>query len=200
MTKIDFSELDDFLEEQVAQTEGRLRLAMDRAMKKAQADIQEIIDKHMVDDYYTGYTPIYYVRSWQLRDKKPVAPWVPLIEENGGYAMSVGIETEEPPQGPTAMNHSKYTIWVKYKLKNGKVVKKKYDVPGKNPRKNKQIQNTGEQNIGLEEKIMKNFLRGVHPRVGRQGTHHIEKVVAKMLDDYIDNKLEKIILSELRKV
>lgn len=179
-------QLNEFAEDVQKEYQKKVEAALARAEKIIHKKIQYIINEYMIKDYYQGYEPIVYKRTGQLN--KSVYPSVDIGEKNGAFGITFGIEDEDP-YGPSAMDHSILHVVVKHKSKKtGKIKTYEYSYKKKN---------YDEQ---LEEVIFENFMEGIHPRVGRAKTHHIEKRVNEALDYFFIFELEDIVKKELSKI
>ena len=152
--------------------------ALKRAEEKIRIRMQEIIQEDMLDDYYNGYTPKLYVRTYQL--EKSVGPYTKLTDIGTGFKLIFGVETDSP-YGPSAMEHN--TLTLRYTSKNGTTWEKSY-----------------EKSDSDEEKIFENFLEGIHPNVGRANSSHIRERLHKHLDYFLDFEIINIVNSELDKI
>ena len=178
-------QLNEFAEEIQKEYQKKVEEALKRVEKIIYKKTQEIIKKHMIDNYYDGYTPKSYERTFQL--PQSVGPYVEIGNIDGAFGITFGVE-DEKPYGPSAMDHSRLKMTVTRKLKKtGKTVTRTYTY------------DLGESQQ-REERIFNSFLDGIHPQVGRARTGHVEKDVNKALDDFFDNKLNEIVLKELAKI
>jgi hypothetical protein len=163
-------QLNEFAEEVQKEYQKKVEEALKRAEKILDKKIQLIINALMIKDYYEGYFPVEYHRTWQL--PKSVAPYVGIGNEGGTFGITIGID-DEAPYGPDAMDHAY-------------ISKKSTKKAGRNAKR--------------EEIIFEYFLAGIHPRVGRAGTSWVEREVNDALDDLFDNELEDIVYKELDKI
>lgn len=163
------------------------RIEVGKALKRAETRIKtrlkNMIKEYMIDDYYQGYEPVMYVRTHQL--PKSVGPFVEIKEKGGVYSVVFGID-DDPPYGPTAMNHDKLIVKVQYqRKKKGGTWEKKYIY---------------DRDDVDEEDIFENFLAGIHPRVGRAGSSHIEEKINTALTIFFDFEVMDIITQEINKI
>lgn len=175
--------INDAIDDIVNEYRKQVGQALKRAEQKIKVRMQEIIQEDMLDDYYGGYTPKLYVRTYQL--EKSVGPYTQLTDFDTGFNLSFGIDID-PPYGPSAMDHSILTL--RYVRKNNSEPwEKTYDKSGsKYPVK--------------EEEIFNNFLEGIHPNVGRANTSHIRERLKQHLDYFLSFEVETIVNSELDKI
>ena len=163
-------QLNEFAEEIQKEYQKKVEEALKRVEKILDRKIQLIINEYMIRDYYEGYFPIKYNRTFQL--PKSVAPYIGIGNADGTYGITIGIDIDAP-YGPDAMNHA----YISKKTKK------------QQPR-----------NAKREKMIFEYFLAGIHPRVGRAGTSYIEAEVNEALDDLFENELNQIVLKELSKI
>lgn len=163
-------QLNEFAEEVQKEYQQKVADALRRAERILDKKIQDIIQTMMIDDYYDGHSPRVYERTFQL--PKSVAPYIGIDNIGGTFGITIGVDDEEP-YGPSAMNHIRICKKRKRKAK---------------------------ENANREKIIFEYFLSGIHPRVGRANTHHIEEEVNKALDDLFDKELSDIVLKELAKI
>lgn len=169
-----------------AEVISKVEKALEKARIRLSNEINKIIQEYMIHDYYNGYTPHVYKRTFQL--PFTVGPYVPLVESENGFSfVDISIDAEPPKYGYPQMDHSEKSVTVSWKLKNGTKKTKTYTyrLPF---------------NLEREEQIFENFMAGVHPKVGRAGTHNIEKRTTKALNSFMDSKARKIIQEELDKI
>ena len=174
--------INDAIDDIVNEYRKQVGQALKRAEQKIRVRMQEIIQQDMLDDYYGGYTPKLYVRTYQL--EKSVGPYTKLTDFNTGFNLSFGIDID-PPYGPSAMNHNgEGVLTLRYvRKKSGTVWEKSYD-----------------KFDADEEDIFNNFLEGIHPNVGRANTSHIRERLKKQLDFFLSFEVESIVNSELDKI
>ena len=154
--------------------------ALIRAEKRIRVRMQEIIREDMLDDYYDGYTPKVYVRTFQLENS--VGPYTELKSANNVFGLSFGIETDNP-YGPGAMDHSELTLI--YNRKGGG-----------DPWKRTYIKDNVD-----EKAIFENFLEGIHPNItGASKTQHIRERVKRHLNYFLEFEAVYIVNQELDKI
>lgn len=172
-------QLNEFAEEVQKEYQKKTEEALKRAEKIVYKRIQHIINEYMIKDYYEGYHPVMYVRTGEL--KKSVYPSVEIGNKNGAFGITFGVEDDWE-----AMDHSTLNVVVRHKSnKTGQIKEYKYSY---------------EKPDVNEEAIFENFMYGMHPRVGRVNTHHIEQVVNQELDKFFEYELEEIVKKELSKI
>ena len=169
MSRFRFNDaIDDIVEEYRSKVGQALKVAE----QKIKVRMQEIIDEYMIDDYYGGYVPKVYIRTYQLGNS--VGPYTQLNSSGNVFGLAFGIETDSP-FGPCAMHHTRYQT-----KKSGEPCKHSYPAS--------------------EEDIFENFLAGIHPNVGRAGTSHIRARVQQALDYFLDFEAVDIVNGELNKI
>lgn len=174
--------LNDAIDDIVNAYRKQLGQALKIAEQKIKVRMQEIIQEDMLDDYYNGYVPKLYVRTYQL--EKSVGPYSKLTDFGTGFNLSFGIDVD-PPYGPNAMNHNGEGVLTLHYIrkKDGMACEKSYD-----------------KFDADEEKIFNNFLEGIHPNVGRANTSHIRERVKKHLDFFLSFEVADIVNHELDKI
>lgn len=156
----------------------RIDMAYKQIKQEVAKEIQAIIDRDMLENYYNGYEPLIYVRTMQLR--KAVAPMIidQSIGDDLAFSMAIGKD-------PSRMNHSKLTIKIHKKLKNGEQRTYEY----------------GYENEKVDETLIySNFTAGTHPNANPLGitstptTPTLEKAT-RSLDELFKEggKIDKII-------
>ena len=172
-------QLNEFAEEVQKEYQKKVEAALNRAEKIIHKKIQHLIDTYMITDYYEGYTPVEYQRTGEL--KKSVYPSIIIGSQGGAYGITFGVEDDWE-----AMDHSTLHVIVKRKSKKTGQIK--------------QYEYFYEKENVDEQAIFENFMAGIHPRVGRANTHHIEEVINQKLDDFFLYELEGIVNAELAKI
>lgn len=94
--------------------------AFENAEKRCNKDIQKAIAK-MVETYYMDYTPAIYQRTYQLN--KSLAPYTELAISAQDYSYQLNVTNHDSSGNPLfmKMDHSRYTIKMAYKKKDGKI-------------------------------------------------------------------------------
>lgn len=175
--------VNDMIDDIVQEYRIEVGKALKRAETKIRNRLKNMIREYMIDDYYQGYEPVMYVRTHQL--PKSVGPFVEVKEKGGVYIVGFGID-DEPPYGPSAMKHDKLILNVKYqRKKKGGTWERKY---------------VYDNDDADEETIFENFLAGIHPRVGRAGSSHIEERINTALTIFFDFEVIDIITQEIDKI
>ena len=130
-----------------------LRIALDRTMAKAEDRLNEIIQEKAIQNFYEGYFPHVYNRTWQLPNA--IKAYTEDTSTGDTFKFTYGPILDE-----STMDHSNYSINVTYakgKGKNKKFVTKTYNIKLKNKPD--------------EERIMEMTLgEGYHPSVGTDDT------------------------------
>jgi hypothetical protein len=167
-----YNEIDQMVKDLIEQDKKRIQEAFARIKKEVKKEIEIIIQRDMIDNYYNGYEPLIYSRTFQL--PKSVAPLILDDSTENDLQFSFGIKIT-PPKGASAMSHSELTLKVKGRTYT-------YD------------------NDGVEEDaIFANFLMGIHPNANPRGftstpTTHVFKTANKAIDNLLsDGKIDKII-------
>ena len=174
--------INDVIDDIVNDYRKQIGQALTRAEGKIKVCMEEIIQEYMIDDYYDGYTPKLYVRTYQL--PRSVGPYTQLKESDNVFGLTFGIDTDTP-YGHNAMNHSgEGALTLRYtRKKKGGVWEKSYDKFDVD-----------------EEAIFENFLEGIHPNVGRANSSHIRERVKKRLDYFLSFEVANIVNKELDKI
>lgn len=140
-------------EEYADELNKKFKIALDRTMARAEDRLNEIIQEKAIQNFYMGYSPHVYNRTWQLPNA--IKAYTEDTSTGDTFKFTYGPILDE-----STMDHSNYSINVTYKKgkgKNKKLVTKTYNVKLKNKPD--------------EEKIMEMTLgEGYHPRVGTAGT------------------------------
>ena len=130
-----------------------LRIALDRTMAKAEDRLNEIIQEKAIQNFYEGYFPHVYNRTWQLPNA--IKAYTEDTSTGDTFKFTYGPILDE-----STMDHSHYSINVTYakgKGKNKKFVTKTYNIKLKKKPD--------------EERIMEMTLgEGYHPSVGTADT------------------------------
>lgn len=130
-----------------------LRIALDRTMAKSEDRLNEIIQEKAIQNFYHGYFPHVYERTWQLPNA--IKAYTEDTSNGDTFKFTYGPILDE-----STMDHSNYRINVTYKKGKGKhkmSVTKTYNIKLKKKPD--------------EERIMEMTLgEGYHPSVGTAGT------------------------------
>ena len=174
------SEIENMIEDIVEADKKRIALAFEQIKKKTTEKIQTAIKTAMIDNYYNGYDPFFYIRTGQLENS--VAPLIIDDSDNSGFQFEFGIKTS-PPKGSSAMKHN--TLSVRVTKKNGEEKIYSYKVKDYDP--------------GIEKLIFDNFMEGIHSNANPKGvtetpTTHVYEEINKALDALLnDGIIDKII-------
>lgn len=176
----------------------KIKIALDRTMQKVEAKIDEIVQEYMVEAYYKGYSPVEYIRSYQLG--KSVKSYTDLFSSGSAMGFNFGVEFDEKK-----MNHSTYKVKVKwYRKRKKEWVEKTYVVKSKKPNKFKELA------------ILEAFQDGIHPNAsiaGMTGTPNGSPLwtnddndepygcVPEIVEAWVENDgIKNIFLDELNKL
>lgn len=134
-------------EEIEEKSNNKVITAMRRTEERVAEKIQEIISTYGFDNYYTGYDPVMYVRTRNLRDSGAVKPFINEYKKGAYIGFQYGAEFDAG-----LMDHSVLTIHVEYfRKRDNKYVNKVYSYD--------------DDNVD-EEAILNNFRAGIHPNTG----------------------------------
>ena len=87
------------IDETVSELKQKAKKAMHGAEIKTQKKLMQMIEKDMLENYYAGYSPMYYRRTFQL--DKSVTPKTRLNESQREISLDLGIDFY-----PDAMSHN----------------------------------------------------------------------------------------------
>lgn len=173
----------------------KIQIALNKTMVRVEEKLDEILTEYMVQAYYNGYSPIEYVRSFQLGNA--VKSYAEKYTHGSTMGFNFGAIFDE-----TKMNHSVYKIRVKwYRKRKKQWVTKEYTV---NKKKHK--------NKAKELAILEAFQEGIHPNAvpaGFTGTPNgsplfndaLEGVVPEIVEAWVENGgIKDIFLEELNKL
>lgn len=165
-----YNEIDQMVKDLIEQDKKRIKEAFERIKKEVTKEIQTIIQRDMIDNYYNGYEPLIYNRTFQL--PKSVAPLILDSSMGDTFQFDVGIKLKD---GEKKMSHDTLTLTVKgrtYTYHNDDV---------------------------NEEAIFENFLAGIHPNANSRGitetpTTNVRKTAEAAIDDlFTDGTIDKIV-------
>ena len=165
-----YNEIDQMVKDLIEQDKKRIKEAFERIKKEVAKEIQVIIQRDMIDNYYDGYAPLIYNRTFQL--PKAVAPLILDSSVGNTFQFDVGIKLKD---GEKKMSHNTLTVTVKGKTYT--------------------YQNDGVD----EEAIFENFLAGIHPNASPKGatgtpTTHVRDTAEAAIDNlFTDGTIDKII-------
>lgn len=167
-----YNEIGQMVDDLIKEDKKRIQNAFEQIKKEVRKEIEIIIQKDMIDNYYNGYNPLEYVRTFQLPDS--VAPLILDNSVENDLQFSFGIKIT-PPKGASAMSHSELTLRVKGRT----YTYDDYDAD--------------------EDRIFSNFLKGIHPnarldRFTSTPTTHVFDAANRALDKLLsDGAIDKII-------
>lgn len=167
-----YNEIDQMVKDLIEQDKKRIKEAFKLIKKEVKNEIEMIIQRDMIENYYNGYDPLEYVRTFQL--PKSVAPLILDNSTDNDLQFSFGIKLT-PPKGASAMSHNTLTLRVKGR------------------------EYTYDNEFVDEKTIFTNFLTGVHPNASHKGftstpTTHVFNTANKALDNlFSDGVIDRII-------
>lgn len=129
-----YNEIDQMVKDLIEQDKKRIKVAFERIKKEVEGEIKTIIQRDMIDNYYNGYEPLIYNRTFQL--PKSVAPLILDSSVGDTFQFDVGIKLQG---GENKMSHNTLTLTVRGKTYT-------YSHEGAD-----------------ESMIFENFLNGIHP-------------------------------------
>lgn len=130
----------------------KIKIALSRTMQKVEEKLDEILQEYMVKAYYSGYSPVEYIRSHQL--EKAVKSYTESYTSGTTMGFEFGALFDE-----AEMNHSTYKIKVKwYRKRKKEWVEQTYTItPEKRTRKVNELA------------ILEAFQDGIHPNAVSAG-------------------------------
>lgn len=165
-----YNEIDQMVKDLIEQDKKRIKEAFERIKQEVTKEIQVIIQRDMIDNYYNGYEPLIYDRTFQL--PKSVAPLILDSSAGDTFQFDVGIKLKD---GEKNMSHNILTLKVKGKTYT--------------------YQNNGAD----EEAIFENFLAGIHPNANLKGitktpTTNVRETAEAAIDNlFTDGTIDRII-------
>lgn len=168
-----YKEIDQTVKDLIEQDKKRIKEAFERIKKEVKKEIQAIIQRDMLDNYYNGYEPLIYNRTFQLRES--VSPLILDSSVGDTFQFDVGIKLKD---GEKKMSHNTLTLTVKGKTYT--------------------YRNDGVD----EEAIFENFLDGVHPNANSKGitstpTTHVYNTADMSIDHLFDNGIIDRIINDV---
>lgn len=105
---------------------NNIRIALDRTMAVAETRLNQIIQEKAISNFYKGYFPHIYDRTYQL--PKAIKAYTEDTSSGDSFSFTFGPSFDE-----STMDHSSYKIHVVYtRKKDKKIVSKDYTVNLKN--------------------------------------------------------------------
>ena len=165
-----YNEIDQMVKDLIEQDKKRIKQAFEKIKKEVAKEIQMIIQRDMIDNYYNGYEPLVYNRTFQL--SKSVAPLILDSSVGDTFQFDVGIKLKG---GEKKMSHNTLTVTVKGRTYTYR-------------------------NNGVDEGIIfNNFLEGIHPNANPKGvtstpTTHVRNTAEAAIDNlFTDGIIDKIV-------
>lgn len=178
--------LNDYVDDELRFVERSISNAMTRTMRIAEKKVKALGQEYFIRNYYQGYKPISYIRTYQL--KKAFSQYSTITSDiSPTFSFEFGPEFDEG-----AMNHSTHSARITIKVK------------GKRKTITKSRKITSSKSKPNETLILENALAGIHPGVGTAGTKapiftaSQTGVLADEIEKFLD-ELEVIFENELRK-
>lgn len=176
-------QLSDILNDIEIEYQKKIEQAIKSAEPKIKAEMEKVIIEYMILNYYNGYSPKMYERTFQLPNS--VGPYTDVASVGGLSSITFGVDTDSP-YGPDAMNHNFLAIHVSYKQKKtGRTVTKTYYY---------------DTNTANEQIIFDNFMAGVHPGVGTMGTTPVYNITDKQLDKLLHGVIIDMLDAAIKKI
>lgn len=180
-----------YLEQIENEIDAKMEKAFENAMHRVEMELQELMEKETVQNFYSGYHPHIYIRTNQLH--KAISLTVDNTSAGDFFSFAV-----YPFYDESDMDHSVYKIKVFYQPKKNK--------KAHGPRR-EYIATVKLKNKPDEEEIMEMTLgEGYHPRVGTAGTRapiwtqDDEGVFVDALTEYINDNFRNIFNEEYNKI
>ena len=134
--------------EMAKEADNKIQIALKRTMERVENKIDEIVEEYMVNAYYNGYSPVEYIRTYQLG--KAVKSYTEPYVGGSMAGFSLGVIFDEDQ-----MNHKNYRIKVKYyNNRKNKWVEKEYPLKGRRKSYKHSVD---------ELEILEAFQDGIHP-------------------------------------
>ena len=169
----------------------KIKIALNNTMRIVEEKLDEIIRNSMVEAYYSGYSPIEYIRSYQL--KNSVKSYAEPYNSGTASGFTFGAIFDEKK-----MNHSTYKIKLRWYRKRKKEWKEAtYTVtPDKRTREVDEL------------KILESFQYGIHPNASGPVTNafplwtdDMDGAVPELIESWVENGgIADIFLNELNKL
>lgn len=155
----------EYTDEIAEQENERIRTALNKTMVRVNEKLKKIIKEYMLDNYYKGYDPYVYNRTFQLG--YAVSPYTEMktVGSTMGFVFGINLNPEK-------MDHSKLKITARWY----------------NKRKKKEMKKTYEYDIGKslarEERILYSYFQsGVHPNANARGVTETPTITPIFTDD-----------------
>lgn len=194
-------EFERAFEEAMNEIDKKMEIAFKRTMKRMEAELFEVMKKATVQNFYHGYFPSVYQRTYQLH--KAIS--LEVKDKSHGNIMSFNVI---PEYDESEMDHSVYKVKAVYKHRKKDKSTGKYKHTGKT--------SVYEYTVRLkdnkkpdEEKIMEMTLgAGFHPNVGTANTdapiwlddEDDTGVLFDALEDYVNQNASRIFNEEYDKL
>lgn len=176
-------QLSDIVNDIALQYQKKIEQAIRSAEPKIKAEMEKVIIEYMTLNYYNGYSPKMYERTFQLPNS--VGPYTDVASVGGLSSITFGVDTDSP-FGPGAMDHKFLALHVSYKQKKtGRTVNKTYYY---------------ETNTVNEQIIFDNFMAGIHPGVGNHGTSPVYSATDKQLDKLLHSVIIDILDKQIKNI